>query len=148
MAAKTVLTRLTTRFKCFGEDDVGGSMVEFAIATGLVITPVFLAIMEFGFAAWSKNSAEADAREGARYAVVHGSSSSHVATVDSVRKFVKNETALGTTGPDSVRVYAVWPTNHDPGSFVQVSVAHHVPRRGPFIPSHTDSVSSKMVILF
>ena len=123
-------------------------MVEFAISAGLLITPVFLGIMEFGIAAWSKNSATSDAREGARYAVVHGSSSSSVATVDSVRSFVRQKTNLPTTGVDSIRVYAVWPTNHDPGSIVQVSVAHRVSRRGPFVPTHTDSVTSKMVILF
>jgi hypothetical protein len=123
-------------------------MVEFAIAAGLVLTPIILGILEFGFAAWAKNSATADAREGARYAIVHGSASLKVATVDSVRKFVKQRTGLETTGADSIRVYAVWPTNNDPGSFVKVSVAHHVPRHGPFIPSHTDSVTSRMVILF
>ena len=123
-------------------------MVEFAIATGLVLTPVLLGILEFGFAAWAKNSATADAREGARYAIVRGSASSNVATVDSVRKFVKQRTGLETSGVDSIRVYAVWPTNNNPGSFVSVSVAHHVSRRGPFIGSHTDSVTSRMVILF
>ena len=123
-------------------------MVEFAIAAGLILTPVFLGILEFGLASWAKNSAAADAREGARYAIVRGSASSNIATVDSVRKFVKQRTSLDTLGPDSVRVYAVWPTNNSPGSMVQISVAHHVPRRGPFIGDHTDSVSSKMVILF
>ena len=148
MTLKTALTCLTIKLKCFIEDDWGGSMVEFAIAAGLIVTPVLLGIMEFGLAAWSKNSVTADAREGARYAVVHGSSSSSVATVDSVRRFVKQRTNLPTTGVDSVRVYASWPTNNDPGSIVQVSVAHRVSRRGPFVPTHTDSVTSKMVILF
>lgn len=125
-----------------------GTLVEFAIVGGLILVPLLLGILEFGFAAWSKNSATADAREGARYAIVRGSSSSSVATVDSVRKFVRTRTALDTLGSDSIRVYAVWPTNNSPGSMVQVSVAHHVPRRGLFIPSHTDSATSKMVILF
>jgi Flp pilus assembly protein TadG len=123
-------------------------MVEFALAAGLILTPIFLGVMEFGLASWAKNSAAADAREGARYAIVRGSASSNIATLDSVRAFVKQRTGLDTVGPDSIRVYAAWPTSNSPGSIVQVSVAHHVPRRGLFIADHTDSVTSKMVILF
>lgn len=123
-------------------------MVEFAIAAGLVFIPLFFGIFEFGFTFWSKNAATADAREAARYAIVRGSTSSNVATADSVRKFVKQRTPLRTSGADSIRVYATWPTGNNPGSVVHVSIAHPVPRRGLFIPPHTDSVSSKMVILF
>jgi len=123
-------------------------MVEFALAAGLVFIPLVFGIVEFGFAFWSKNAAAADAREGARYAIVRGSASSNVATVDSVRRFVKQHTSLRTSGADSIRVYASWPTNNTPGSMVNVSVAHPVPRRGLFIPAHTDSVASEMVILF
>lgn len=138
---------LSNYFRFFREDEHGASMVEFAVAIGFVIAPLLLAVLEFGLAAWAKNEATAEAREGARYAVVRGSSSSNVATVDSIRNFVIRRTGLPTFGTDSIRVYAVWPTNNDPGSVVQVSVAHRVPRRGPFIPSHVDSATSKMVIL-
>jgi Flp pilus assembly protein TadG len=123
-------------------------MVEFAIAAGLFLAPLFFAIFEFGLAYWSKNAAAADAREAARYAIVRGSTSANVATVDSIRQFVKQRTSLPTLGPDSIRVYASWPTNNHPGSMVHVSIARPVSRRGLFIPAHTDSVSSKMVIKF
>ena len=123
-------------------------MVEFAIAAALILMPMLLGILEFGVAAWSRNSVTSDAREGTRYAIVHGSTALRVATIDSVRQFIKGKTSLDTTGADSIRVYAVWPTDNNPGSFVQISVAHHVPRHGMFIPSHTDSATSKMVILF
>jgi len=123
-------------------------MVEFAIAAGLLFIPLFFALFEFGFAFWSKNAAANDAREAARYAVVRGSTSSNIATVDSIRKFVKARSSMRTSGPDSIRVYATWPTDKKPGSMVHVSIAHFVPRRGLFIPAHTDSVSSKMVILY
>lgn len=113
-----------------------------------MLTPLLLGILEFGFTAWARNSATADAREGARYAIVRGSTSSNVATVDSVRRFVRSRTALDTMGPDSVRVYAVWPAGNSPGSTVEVSVAHRVTRRGLFIPTHTDSSTSKMTVLF
>lgn len=120
-------------------------MVEFAIVAGLILTPLVLGILEFGFAAWAKNSVAADAREGARYAVVHGSLSGRIATPDSVSNYVKSRSTLDAA---SLQVYTVWPTNKNPGSTVEVSVRHSVPRRGPFIPAHTDSVTSKMVILF
>ena len=123
-------------------------MVEFSLAAGLFFAPLFFAIFEFGLAYWSKNAAAGDAREAARYAIVRGSTSANVATVDSVRQFVKQRTSLRTVGPDSIRVYASWPTNNHPGSMVYVSIAQPVPRRGFFIPAHTDSVSAKMVILF
>ncbi len=123
-------------------------MVEFALAAGLVFIPLFFGILEFGFAFWTKNAAAADAREGARYAIVRGSSSLNIATVDSVRSFIKQRTSLRTSGADSIRIYASWPTNNTPGSIVNVSIAHPVPRRGLFLRPHTDSVTSKMVILF
>lgn len=129
-------------------DESGASMVEFAIAAGLFFIPLLFALFEFGFAFWSKNAATAEAREAARYAIVRGSTSSNVATLDSVRNFVKTRSNLQTSGPDSIRVYASWPTDNSPGSIVHVSIAQPVPRRGFFIPAHTDSVSSKMVILF
>ena len=123
-------------------------MLEFALAAGLFFIPVFFGLFEFGLNYWSKNAAAADAREGARYAIVRGSSSSNVATIDSIKAFIKKRTSLRTAGSDSIRIYASWPTNNNPGSFVHVSIAHPVPRRGFFIPAHTDSVSSKMVIRF
>ena len=141
------MQEFTTLRRFFGNES-GSSMVEFALAAGLIFIPLFFGLFEFGLAYWSKNAAAADAREGARYAIVRGSTSSNVATVDSVRAFVKQRTSLQTLGPDSIRVYASWPTNNSPGSMVHVSIAQPVPRRGIFIPAHTDSVSSKMVILF
>lgn len=118
-------------------------MVEFAIVAGL-LTVLLLGIFEFGLAAWSRNNVAADAREGARYAIVHGSRSGTVADATAVSDYVKSRTALGNT----IRVYTQWPTNKDPGSVVKVSVAYSVPRRGPFIPARNDSATSTMHIVF
>jgi Flp pilus assembly protein TadG len=147
-AHETPRIKKTVALLGFLSAEQAGTVVEFALVGGLILTPLLLGILEFGFAAWSKNSVTADAREGARYAIVRGSSSSSVATADSVRSYVRSRTALDTLGPDSIRVYAVWPTNNSPGSMVHVSVAHRVRRLGVFIPTHTDSATSKMVILF
>jgi Flp pilus assembly protein TadG len=120
-------------------------MVQFAIAGG-VISAMFLGIFEFGAAAWSRNNVAADAREGARYAIVHGNRSGSPADSTMVANYVKARSALGS----SIRVYTWWPNSgsKDPDSLVVVSVAYTVPRRGPFIASHRDSSTSKMHIVF
>lgn len=120
-------------------------MVEFAIV-GVLFSAMLLGIIEFGLASWQKNSVSADAREGARYAVVHGANSGRIATVDSIANYVRSKTSLD---PSGLRIYATWfPTTKAPGSVVSVSVAHSVPRRGPFISAHTDSVTSKLVVYY
>jgi Flp pilus assembly protein TadG len=122
----------------------GTSMVEFALV-GSLFSIILLGIIEFGLAAWQKNTAVADAREGARYAMVHGATSPRVANADSVSRYVKAQTTLDTAG---MRVYTRWTPDNTPGSKVIVSVAHSVPRRGPFIRAHRDSVTSTMNISF
>ena len=118
-------------------------MVEFAVVGGL-FTILLLGIFEFGTSAWSKNNVAADAREGARYAIVHGSRSGSVADSAAVANAVKSKSSLG----NSIRVYTWWPEGKTPGSIVTVSVAYTVPRRGPFVPAHRDSATSKMTIAF
>lgn len=132
----------------FVRSELGGGLVEFAIVGGLILAPMLLGILEFGYATWARNGVTADAREGTRYAVVHGATSGAPATVDSVRKYVRSKTSLDTLGTDSIRVYVTWPTDKNPGSMVHVSVVHNVPRRGLFIPGHVDSATSKMAILY
>jgi len=127
----------------FSKDDSGNSMPEFALVVG-IFTVLLLGFVEAGFAAWSKNSVYADAREGARYAIVRGSTATgHVATTDSVAAYVRSKTSL-----DSIRVTATWHPDNVAGSTVWVHVEHDVPRRGPFIGTHTDSSTSKMVITY
>jgi len=132
------------------DNEWGGAMVEFAIV-GAVFAALFVGIIEVGLSAWQRNTAAADAREGVRYAAVHGNRSGSVATSASVASYVKSRTSLDTAG---MRVYTSWPDGtcdipcKDPGKTVIVTVAHNVPRRGPFIPAHVDSTSSKLVVLF
>jgi Flp pilus assembly protein TadG len=129
---------------CFLEDDSGAAMVEFAIATSVFIT-LLLAILEFGFAAWARNSVAADAREGARYAIVHGGQSGRTADSATIANYVKSKTSLD----NSIVVLTTWEdVNKTPGKRVTVKVKHAVPRRGPFLPAHTDSSSSTQIILF
>jgi len=118
-------------------------MVEFAIAAAVFVT-MLLGIIEFGFLAWEKNSVAADAREGTRYAIVHGTKSGRDATATMVSDYVKTKTSLGT----SITVATTPATVGDPGTEVTVTVSHVVPRRGPFLPTQTVSSTSKMIVLF
>ena len=120
-------------------------MVEFAIAA-TVFTSILLGILEFGFASWAKNSVTSDAREGARYAIVHGGQSGRVADSTMIANYVKSRTSLD----NSIVVVPTWadPTNKTAGTTVAVKVKHAVPRYGPFLAAHTDSSTSTMVIVY
>ena len=124
--------------------DDGLAMVEFALV-GSIFTVILLGIIEFGLAAWQKNTTAADAREGARYAIVRGATSARVATPESVTKYVKSRTSLDTA---AMSVYTTWTPDKKPGAVVTVSVVHAVPRRGPFLRAHRDSATSKMHVYF
>jgi Flp pilus assembly protein TadG len=118
-------------------------MVEFAIASALFIF-LLMGILEIGVGVWYKNTVAADARIGARYAIVHGNRYvGHVASPDSVRIYVRARSSL-----DTIRVRTTWPDTKDPGKLVYVSVVHDTPRNGLFIRAHKDSVTSKMVIAY
>jgi Flp pilus assembly protein TadG len=118
-------------------------MVEFAIASTIFIS-MLLGIVEFGLASWQKNSVAADAREGARYAMVHGSQSGNIADSAAIANYVKSKTSLENT----IIVKTTWTPDNKPTSRVTVKVLHAVPRRGPFLAAHTDSASSTVVILY
>jgi Flp pilus assembly protein TadG len=127
----------------FLRNDQGAAMVEFALVTFVFVSIILLGILEFGFATWSKNSVAADAREGARFAIVHGAASPAPATQTDVRAYILTKTSL-----DSIRVSATWSPNNSPGSVVTVQVQHDRPRRGLFLRATTDVGTSKMVVLF
>jgi len=128
----------------FLRSDDGSAMVEFAIV-GSVFAVILLGIVELGVAAWQRNTVASDARDATRYASVHGAASGRIATPESVTKYVKSRSSLDTA---AMSVYTSWSPDKKPGSQVAVSVAHTVPRRGPFIAAHRDSVTSKMSIFF
>jgi Flp pilus assembly protein TadG len=124
-------------------DDQGSVMVEFAI-TAAAFFLILFGILEFGYAAWAKNSVTADAREGARYAMVHGSGSGRIADSAAVANYVKTKTSLGS----SIQVSTTWTPNNDPESQVTVTVTKSQPRLGVFIPARVDSGTSTMLIIF
>lgn len=135
---------ISLRTRKFLSSEAAAGMAEFAIAGG-VLSMLFLGVLAFGTAAWSRNAIASDAREGARYAIVHGTRSGAVTDSAGVATYVKGNSVLGS----SIRVYTWWPNGtkgqDDP---VVVSVAYTVPRIGPFIPAHRDSATSKMHIVY
>src|SRR5436190_14297004 len=115
-------------FRQLWKTEDGSGIAEFTVAVA-VLAVLFLGIIEFGVAAWQKNSVASDVREGARYAAVRGTTSGRTATMDSVVRYVKSRTSLDSA---DLRVYAVWSPDKRPGGVVTVRVAHNVPRLGPF----------------
>lgn len=117
-------------------------MVEFAIAMGIFFV-ILVAILNFGYAAWERNSVAADAREGARYASVRGTASGRTTTPNAVETYVRSRSALGS----SVVVSTAWdPTTKVPGSVVTVTVTHV--RTGRLFLPDTMRSSSAMIVLF
>jgi Flp pilus assembly protein TadG len=125
-------------------DEAGAVMVEFAVVAAIFVA-VLLGIFEFGYAAWAKSSVAADAREGARYAMVRGANSP-LGTADSasVANYVKTKTSLD----QSIQVITSWSPSKAAGSKVTVTVKHLATRRGPLLATRTDSASSTMIVVY
>lgn len=127
------------RFLC---GTAAGAIVEFAVALGLFFL-ILLTILDFGYAAWERNSVAADAREGARYAMVRGSGSGRTTTADAVQTYVRSKSSIGL----SILVSTTWdPTDKRPGSVVTVTVTH-VRRGRLFLPDTVRSSSAMIVVL-
>jgi Flp pilus assembly protein TadG len=135
-------TQSSSGLNLLGAED-GAAMVEFALAAAVFMT-ILIGILEFGFAAWAKNSVAADAREGARFAMVRGIESLRVTDSAGVATYVKSKTSLD----NSIQVVTTWTPDKHAGSVVAVKVRHAVARRGPFLPAHTDSATSTMIVIF
>ncbi len=79
----------------FRDDESGAAMVEFAVVAALFFIPLVFGIIEFGRVVWAKNMVTAAAREGTRYAVVHGADKTgNTADSAAVASYVINRTSL------------------------------------------------------
>jgi Flp pilus assembly protein TadG len=105
----------------FRNDESGAAMVEFAVVAALFFIPLIFGIIEFGRVVWAKNMVTAAAREGTRYAVVHGADPQNTSTADSaaVANYVINRTKLGPIG-----VSTVWKNAKLAGDTVTVTVKY------------------------
>src|SRR5689334_18767810 len=77
-------------------DELGQDLVEFALPSTMFFATVFGTTV-FGLAVWQYNMMADLAQEGARYAVVHGKSSSSPASAADVEAYVQGR-AVGITG--------------------------------------------------
>jgi Flp pilus assembly protein TadG len=101
----------------------GAALLEFGLAF-LVFLSVLYGIMEFGRIVASYNIISGAAREGARYAMVHGSASGSVATASDVESVVRNW-AIGLD-TSSVVVTTTWTPGNAPGNNVKVKASYVV----------------------
>jgi Flp pilus assembly protein TadG len=124
----------------------GANLVEAALALLLTLTILF-GIMEFGRAVWSYNTVAHAAREGARFAMVHGKASKSPATQATVQAVVRRQ-AIGLL-PANTQVVVTWIPDNAPGSAVKVAVTYNFSSIVPFVSSSVMSLkgTSQMVIL-
>jgi Flp pilus assembly protein TadG len=111
------MSERTNRFRRFGRDRSGQTLLEFAFASIIFFITVFGTI-EFGLAIWQYNMMSDLAQEGARWASVHGSSSASPASAADVQTYVRSRatsfTLTVTTSPE--------PSATAPGSTITVQV--------------------------
>lgn len=123
----------------------GAQIVEFALVLPLFFALLF-SVIEFSRAIWLYGSAAYGAREGTRFAMVHGSTSSIPATATDVQNRVRS-----IAGLRSATVTTAWPDgNNDPGSRVQVTVTVPFTFVVPLfrLPILNLTATSQMVIVF
>lgn len=101
----------------------GTVVVEFGLAF-LVFLAAIYGIMEFGRIVASYNILSGAAREGARYAVVHGSASGSPASASDIQTVVRNW-AIGLDA-NSVAVTTTWNPGNGPGGKVNVQATYTV----------------------
>ena len=125
----------------------GSALAEFGLTLPLFLTMVF-GIIEFGQAIWMYNTVCEAAREGARYAATHGTSSGSPATAKMVEDTIKSKTTwLDTT---KLTVTTTWQPDNNPGSVVQVKVQYSFLPTLPLVPiqSLAFSSTSRLMISF
>ena len=129
----------------FLQDERGATMVEFALVVGVIFLPLVFGVLEFGRATWTKTMVTAAAREGVRYAIVHGSKSGSIADSAAVANYVKGRTQLSP-----IVIKPTWTPDKAPGSVAQVQVTYtYVPAVSFIIRSNkTITSTSKQVIAF
>jgi Flp pilus assembly protein TadG len=128
----------------------GSALVEFALTVPILMT-FFFGLIEVSMALYMHQVLSECAREGTRYAMVHGSTcedssgNSCTVTAAQVNSFVSGLTWPNVGGAPMV-VSTTFPDgNQSPGSRVQVYVTYAFPYRVPFVPPTTLNMSSTSV---
>jgi Flp pilus assembly protein TadG len=101
----------------------GTAMAEFA----LVATPCFIlffAIMNFAMALYSYDFVCYGAQQGARYAMVHGTTATQTVSATDVKNYV-NGLVVGVLDTTALAVTTTWSPDEKPGSVVTVVVSYN-----------------------
>jgi len=99
----------------------GSVLVEASLAS-IPFFALLLGVLAAGYLVFTYNSVAFMAQQGVRWASVHGSASSQVATESTVQNYVRTQAAGLTSG--NIVVVTTWPTNKNPGSTVSVNVSY------------------------
>jgi len=122
----------------------GQSYAEFMVVV-LPTLGIMFAIVSLAMTVYTYSFVANAARDGVRYAIVHGSRSSLPASTSDIQNFVRNE-AQGIT-PSAISVSTTWNPNNHPGSTVNVQVSYTYHPFYPFVNvSLPLSSSAQMVI--
>src|SRR5947208_16945864 len=97
----------------------GSAIVEFTLVALMFFTLV-LGLVEFGRALFAYSTIASAAREGVRYATVHGSESKQPATAEDISSYVRTK----AVGLHDVVVAVTWLPANTPGSTVRVQVRY------------------------
>ena len=116
---ESVSQTLSNRFPVHGENQKGTSVLEFGIVL-VVFFLLTLGIMDMGRAVREYHSLSFAAREGTRYAIVHGNRSNNPATADTIENIVKSR----IPNLQDVTVTTTWDPNNAQASSVEVRVEH------------------------
>jgi Flp pilus assembly protein TadG len=129
----------------------GSSLVEFAISIPVLLT-FFFGLIQVCIATYTRGAISECAREGTRYAMVHGSSCQTANNASCTL----NATAINTyvssspwpnIGGGTITPNTTYPDgNENPGSRVQVTVSYAFPFRIPMIPASTLTMTSTSVM--
>jgi len=122
----------------------GAALVEGALTFTTFLMLLF-GIMDFGRLIWARNMLGNAAREGARFAIVRGSTSGRAATQSNIASVVQSS-AVGLSSAVSTNV--TWTPGNAPGNAVTVRAQYTFTPILPFIPYSVNLQStSKMTIL-
>lgn len=91
-----------SRLRAFRRGDGGQTTVEFALAVVLLLV-IVLGLFDLGRAVWYSNALAMATREGARYAIVHGSLGAPIATESSIASVVSTY-LTGVSGTAETKV--------------------------------------------
>ena len=118
-------------------------MVELAVVMGVVVLPLIFGVVELGRLTFAKTMITAAAREGARYAIVHGSSSGAVTDSAGVATYVKGRTELSP-----IIVRPRWNNSKDAGDTVTVIVSYTYVPLVRLFPGRTITSRSRQIVAF